>query len=218
MRTEAAMQSYYAARAREYDRVYEKPERQADLRLLEQWLPTKFAGKRVFEVACGTGYWTQFIAPVTPEVVAIDAAAETMEIAEGRVSTHKVKFMVGDAYRLPSHLGQFEAAFAGFWFSHVPRSRQREFLESLNSLLIPGANVVMVDNLYVMSSNHPITEHDAEGNTYQTRKLSDGTEHRVLKNFPCQDELLRAIEGLGARPSYQALDYYWMFEYVVTKP
>jgi hypothetical protein len=32
---ETTMQSYYAQRAREYDRVYEKPERQADLKKRE---------------------------------------------------------------------------------------------------------------------------------------------------------------------------------------
>jgi hypothetical protein len=36
--TDAAMQDYYAARAREYDEVYRKPERQADLREIERWL------------------------------------------------------------------------------------------------------------------------------------------------------------------------------------
>ena len=30
------MKAYYAARAKEYDQIYAKPERQADLRLIEQ--------------------------------------------------------------------------------------------------------------------------------------------------------------------------------------
>ena len=44
------MQSYYALRANEYDRVYLKPERQADLRQIEQWLPSVLAGATVLEV------------------------------------------------------------------------------------------------------------------------------------------------------------------------
>jgi demethylmenaquinone methyltransferase/2-methoxy-6-polyprenyl-1,4-benzoquinol methylase len=55
---EASMAAYYAARAAEYEAVYAKPERQADLRLLEAWLPGVFAGRRVLEVAAGTGRWT----------------------------------------------------------------------------------------------------------------------------------------------------------------
>lgn len=50
------MQAYYAARAREYDQDCAKPERQADLRAIERWLPPLFAGTRVLEVACGTAY------------------------------------------------------------------------------------------------------------------------------------------------------------------
>ena len=37
------LQSYYRSRAPEYDRVYLKPERQADLRDIERWLPRKLA-------------------------------------------------------------------------------------------------------------------------------------------------------------------------------
>jgi demethylmenaquinone methyltransferase/2-methoxy-6-polyprenyl-1,4-benzoquinol methylase len=39
MQADAAMQAYYAARAREYDQVCAKPERQADRRAIERWLP-----------------------------------------------------------------------------------------------------------------------------------------------------------------------------------
>lgn len=53
------MQSYYAARASEYERIYAKPERQADLRRLESMIPAMFARCNVLEIASGTGYWTQ---------------------------------------------------------------------------------------------------------------------------------------------------------------
>jgi len=75
------MQDYYAARAAEYDTVYLKPERQADLRQIERWLPGVFVHRSVLEIACGTGYWTQFLAPVCTSIVAIDAAPETLRIA-----------------------------------------------------------------------------------------------------------------------------------------
>src|SRR5687767_15141919 len=114
------MQSYYAARATEYDRVYLKPERQADLRRIEEWLPDVFAGCSVLEIACGTGYWTQFFAPRCTRVVAIDAARETMEIARSRVPPGKVEFVTADAYNIPTQSMQFNAGFAGFWWSHIP--------------------------------------------------------------------------------------------------
>jgi SAM-dependent methyltransferase len=86
---EASMQSYYAARAPEYDSVYRKLERQPDLRSIEGWLPPRFTGETVLEIACGTGYWTQFIAPSAARIVAVDLAPETLRIAFSKTSQAK---------------------------------------------------------------------------------------------------------------------------------
>ena len=208
------MQTYSADRAHEYDTIYAKPERQADLRLIEAWLPQVFRGCTVLEIACGTGYWTQFIAPVASEVVALDSSPETMEIAKGRVPPGKVEFVVGDAYALPDLGREFARGFAGFWHSHVPVSRVREFLQGFHARLGPGAKVVLLDNLYVEGSSTPISERDAEGNTYQTRTLRNGTTHRVLKNFPTESELRALTEGLCSELQYRTWQHYWAVEYV----
>jgi ubiquinone/menaquinone biosynthesis C-methylase UbiE len=207
------MQSYYSARAPEYDSIYLRLERQPDLRAIERWLPPRLAGETVLEIACGTGYWTQFIAPSATSVVAVDAAPETMRIAEARVPKGKVRFVVGDAYALAAELGEFSAAFAGFWFSHVPKARRREFLLGIGRLLRPGSTVVLLDNHYVAGSSSPRSDEDAEGNTYQTRVLADGSAHRVLKNFPTEAELQAAVAGLGTSGTLTCWQYYWAFEY-----
>ncbi|MES2025844.1 MAG: class I SAM-dependent methyltransferase [Pseudomonadota bacterium] len=214
--TDASLQPYYAARASEYDAVYLKPERQADLREIEQWLPSHFVDKHVLEVACGTGYWTQFIAPVASGITAIDATVETLEIATKRLRDDKVAFLVGDAYALPQREEKFDAAFAGFWFSHVPKARQREFLSGLSSRLKSGAKVVLLDNRYVEGSSSAIVEQDGEGNTFQTRTLGNGTTHHVLKNFPSGVELQALIGGFGEKAVFKTWPFFWSFEYVVT--
>ena len=209
------MKEYYAARAKEYDKIYSKPERQADLRLIETWLPQNYIGKHVLEIAAGTGYWTQFIAPVAASLVALDASAETFEVARNRVSEKHVQWLIGDAYEIPMPDPLFDASFAGFWFSHVPKSRRREFLIGLNRVLQKGAKVIFLDNSYVQGSSTPLTETDDEGNTYQHRTLADGSLHSVLKNFPTEYELIESIDGLGAHPAYRTWQYFWAFEYEV---
>lgn len=206
------MKEYYSARAPEYDRIYSKPERQNDLRAIEAWLPTVFAGRRVLDLACGTGYWTQFIARVAEHVLAVDASTQTMEIAKDRVDPGKVEFAVGDAYA-PPRCG-YEGGFAGFWISHVPKARVRDFVAGFNTALAPGARVVLLDNRYIEGSSTPISETDGEGNTYQTRKLEDGTSHRVLKNFPGEQELREVMQGLYAELTFKTWQYYWAVEYV----
>ncbi|MEJ0007715.1 MAG: class I SAM-dependent methyltransferase [Steroidobacteraceae bacterium] len=206
---------YYAARATEYDDIYRKPERQADLRKIEGWLPPLFTNRRVLEVACGTGYWTQFIAPVADHVVALDTSAEVIEIAKTRVPIRRVTFHVADAYQLPTGLGICTAAFAGFWFSHVPKGRRREFLRGLNASLATGATVILLDNRYVSGSSSALSDVDSDGNTFQVRKLKDGSTHRVLKNFPSEPELKVALQDLDLAGIYTEWDHYWAVQYTV---
>ncbi len=211
------MRAYYAARANEYDGIYRKPERQTDLRAIEAWLPSRFDGREVLEIACGTGYWTQFIAARASSMVAVDAAAETIRIAESRVPKDKVRFVIGDAYALPDGLGDFDAVFAGFWFSHVLVARRHAFLSGLAKVIKPGARVILLDNRFVPGSSTPISERDADGNTYQVRRLNDGSTHRVLKNFPTEKELQAAIAGLGTDGTLREWQYYWAFEYIAAR-
>ena len=213
-----SMREYYAARAQEYDRVYLKPERQQDLRAIERWLPSVFETKTLLEVACGTGYWTQFIAGAARELVAVDASAEVLDIARTRVGSDVASFIVGDAYRLPVGSRRFDAAFAGFWFSHVPKARVREFLRELHRTLEPGAKVVLLDNRFVPGSSTPVSERDDEGDTYQVRRLEDGSTHRVLKNFPSEAELREAVAGLSREVRLHEWQYFWALEYVVAAP
>jgi ubiquinone/menaquinone biosynthesis C-methylase UbiE len=205
---------YYRRRAGEYEAIYAKPERQADLAVLRQVVPERLAGRRVLEIACGTGYWTVLVAPLAASILATDMAEEPMAIARAKsYPPSRVSFAAADAYALGDELGRFDAALAMFWWSHVPLSEIGKFLSSLHRRLEPGARVVMMDNLYIDGSSTPIAERDAEGNTYQLRRLADGGENRVLKNFPSEDGLRAALHPHALRFTYRALEYYWLAEY-----
>jgi len=210
-----AMQDYYAARAAEYDRVYAKPERQDDLRAVERWLPARFTGRRVLEIACGTGWWTRFIASAAKHVVALDAAPETLAIARERLAGLPVDLVAGDAYDPPRAAPPHDAAFAGFWLSHVPRARLGAVLAGLHAVLQPEATVVFLDNRWVPGSSTPLAERDEAGDTWQLRRLDDGTTHRVLKNF-LEEAELRALAPCDAtRVGYTAWRHYWALEYAL---
>ena len=75
------LETYYAQRAAEYEKIYHKPERQADLARMRNDIPALFKGARVLEIACGTGYWTPLIAAQAEAVTAIDFNEETLAIA-----------------------------------------------------------------------------------------------------------------------------------------
>jgi len=201
---------YYRRRAGEYEAIYAKPERQPDLLVLKKRFSELLKNTRVLEVACGTGYWTTVLSNAAASVTATDLAEEPMAIARAKpYPKRNVTFAEADAYALPAGLGRFDAAFAGFWWSHVPRERIAEYTASLHARLEPAARVVMFDNLYVDGNSTPVVETDAAGNTYQLRELADGSRFRVLKNFPTKDELRALFPGIH----YRALRYYWFAEY-----
>jgi demethylmenaquinone methyltransferase/2-methoxy-6-polyprenyl-1,4-benzoquinol methylase len=209
---ESELTGYYRRRAGEYESIYAKPERQADLLVLKKKFSELLKNTRLLEVACGTGYWTAVLANAATSVVATDLAEEPMNIARAKpYPKANVTFAEADAYALPESLGRFDAAFAGFWWSHVPRERIAQFTASLHARLDQGARVVMFDNLFVEGNSTPIVETDAAGNTYQMRELADGSRFRVLKNFPSKEELRGLFPGIH----YRALQYYWMAEYKV---
>lgn len=206
----AELVDYYRRRAAEYEAIYAKPERQSDLALLRNIIPERLRGARVLEIACGTGYWTELVARVAAQVVATDLAEEPIRIAQGKHYAAPRRFVVADAYALPEALGRFDAALAVFWWSHIPRQRIAQFVDSLSPRLEPGARVILVDNRFVEGSSSPISEIDAHGNTYQLRSLRDGAQLRVLKNFTSETEL-RAHLPPSLR--LELLEYYWLAEY-----
>ena len=208
------METYYAQRAAEYERIYAKPERQADLARMRKDIPALFRGARVLEIACGTGYWTPLIAEQAESVTALDYNEETMEIARRKsYPKNNVTFQQGDAYALPGWPRRFSACYAGFWWSHVPLAKLDGFLAGLTRHVEPGSTVAFMDNRYVEGSSTPISRRDADGNTYQQRGLDDGSRHEVLKNFPTAQELRARLGRFGGAVGYTDYEYYWVATY-----
>src|SRR5688500_9793360 len=208
------LEAYYARRAAEYERIYAKPERQADLARMRKDIPALFKGARVLEIACGTGYWTPLIAEQADSVVALDYNEETLAIARSKkYPRSNVQFQQGDAYALPAWPRRFSACYAGFWWSHIPLGRVDGFLKSLEKALEPGATVAFMDNRYVDGSSTKICRTDPDGNTYQARKLADGSSHEVLKNFPTAAELRQRLGRFGGDFGFTEYEYYWIATY-----
>jgi SAM-dependent methyltransferase len=211
MKPASNLPDYYARRAGEYEKIFAKPERQPDLACLRTLLPGLFVGRVVLEVACGTGYWTHVISGS-----ATDINEYVLEIAQHKAyPKQNVEFKIADAYTLANVTGRFSAGFAGFWWSHIPKQRLSHFLDCFHSKLCPGALVVFLDNNYVEGSSTPITRRDNDGNTFQKRKLEDGAEFEVLKNFPTGTELRANVNALADDVKVTQFKYYWCLRYTL---
>src|SRR3954463_9739481 len=76
--------SYYSNRAKEYEKIYSRPERQNDLRQATQILQEILRDKDVFEIACGTGYWTKYLAETAKNIVATDINSTVLDVARSK--------------------------------------------------------------------------------------------------------------------------------------
>lgn len=203
--------AYYAKRASEYERIYAKPERQSDLSALRTRVGGMFAGRNVLELACGTGWWTPILAQGAVRVTALDLNEEVLAIARTKdLPSGKVEFVRDSAFAIPDFSRRHDALFAGFWWSHVRLEELDAFLASAVAAVAPGSLVAFLDNRYVEGSSTPVSRRDAQGNTYQTRKLADGSRHEVLKNFPEPDELIQRASRCGVDAHVELLEHYWL--------
>lgn len=214
MSEESDLRGYYARRAADYERIYARPERQADLSKLSEHLRLRLAGRDVLEVACGTGYWTAIVAPAARSVLATDVGEEVLAVARAKAwPGGRVRFAQADAFSPGGLGGPFSAGLSAFWWSHVKRRDLPRFLGALHAELAPGAVVVHADNRFVPGSSTPIHRTDAAGNTWQIRRLSDGSAHEILKNFPMADELRSAVAPWADHAEVLELTYFWCLTY-----
>ena len=211
------IKQYYSQRAFEYEKIYQKPERQEELKKLKEFISKAFESKDVLEIACGTGYWTQFIAESARSIYAIDSSKEVLNLAEQKdYKKCKVCFLESNAYSLKNLDGSFNGGFCGFWWSHIPKSRVKHFIKTFHSKLSEDAHVVIIDNRYVEGNSTEISRTDSDGNTYQIRKLENGNEYEVLKNYPEEQEITTLLTPYVNKIQYISFKYYWLCKYRVS--
>jgi demethylmenaquinone methyltransferase/2-methoxy-6-polyprenyl-1,4-benzoquinol methylase len=191
------LRRYYARRAPEYDDWYQRRGRydhpesnliwQTELGRLKH-LARHFGSGRVLDIACGTGYWTRWIAsnPQVAEVVALDQSVEMLEQTANRLRGVGLQatMLRGDAYALPFADQSFDRCFSGFFLGHVLPDRLWRILAEMRRVLRPDGALLVFDSLFL--AGHDTVE-------IQDRLLADGAHYRVLKVFFTPQSLADAL-------------------------
>jgi len=204
-----SQQAYYRARADEYDEWWERRGRYGlDPEANKQWkqeiseLRVLFDSLSldgdVVELAPGTGYWTELLAQRARSVTAIEGAPEMIACNRARLGpmVDAVTFIQHDIFDwVPPR--RFDAMVFCFWISHVPRRRLARFLATCRTALNTGAPLFFVDNL----SEQPgfsVDEVRSDSRSELTqRRLNDGREFTIIKNFYEPEELRDAARSAG---------------------
>ena len=134
--------AYYRARAGEYDQSMRELGRYLSMggsvaghpgKEDEQEIATLLGAlegirpfNTVLELACGTGWWTQWLAQHARHVTAVDAAEEMLALNRERVNAANVHHVLADVFSWKPDR-RYDLVFFAFWLSHVPQERFAAF-------------------------------------------------------------------------------------------
>ncbi|NET31701.1 MAG: methyltransferase domain-containing protein [Cyanothece sp. SIO1E1] len=204
---------YYKLRAKEYEAIYQKPERQHDLSRIREYLSQQFKDQEILEIACGTGYWTQILATSAHKILATDINSEVLDIAKHKSYTPaKVKFQVQDLFRLREPKYLHGGLFGGFILSHISRSQWQQFFTLCLSQIQKGSTMIFLDNRYVAGSSTPISKTDQDHNTYQIRRLRSGEVFEIMKNFPTESDIKQCLAQSIEDWEWKTWKHYWLLQ------
>ena len=174
-------------------------------------------GRRVLEIACGTGVWTRLIVDVAASVLATDASPRILARAKKLVCHGKeipvgrMRFLLLDAYDLGSAPGEFDAALAINWFQHVPCTRHAEFLDVLHKKLRRGATVFIGTSHRSEKWRADLFRPSGEPDYYSTRARPDGSQYKVIDNLFSKEELGRIFAPVAKRLHFRSAQaYFWI--------
>ena len=213
------LRRYYDRRASGYEEGYERDDAvfQAELTEMIDAAKKTLADRRILEIACGTGYWTEKVAEVAEHITATDVSPVALaEAKKKNLDPAKVRFQETDAFDLTATSGKFDAGLACFWFSHVPKARIDEFLAGFHSRLGKGSLVFMADNTFEEGRGGEFIREEGAQDTFKIRTLSDGSKHKVLKNYYDEDQLKSILSPLSKNLTIHTGKWFWWVSYQVT--
>jgi 2-polyprenyl-3-methyl-5-hydroxy-6-metoxy-1,4-benzoquinol methylase len=161
----------------------------------------------VLELACGTGWWTQWLAQHALNVTAVDAAEEMLTLNRARVNAGNVRYMLADVFSWQPDR-QFDLVFFAFWLSHVPQDRFAAFWQLIRDSLTANGRVFFVDELDSEQARSQETRVDDDA---VLRELDDGQQFRAVKVFYQPSALELKLHALGWNVEVRAAGhrFYW---------
>lgn len=158
----------------------------------------------VLELACGTGWWTQLLAPDAESVTAVDAAPEMLELARQRVENANVRYVRSNVFEFEPE-PRYDLVFFGFWLSHVPHDRFTAFWQIVRNAVSPTGHVFFIDELEDDATPERRVSRDEVVRTVQ------GREFRAVKVFYRPQELEARLRALGWQATVETAGrhFYW---------
>jgi SAM-dependent methyltransferase len=173
------MRDYYARRAAEYDatswEVLDPSEREPVGRFV-----AALSQGRVLDIGCGTGFLTRLL---RGSVVAVDQSEEMLELARLRVPYSE--FLCVDVPPLPFADRSFDLALSSAVYSHLQTDIER--VAFVAEALRVAQELVVLEQVW---------QPGREPESWEPRRLRDGSEYRVFKRYFTPSELARELHAV----------------------
>lgn len=209
--------AYYDSIAAHYDNAAAEvaDEQLEDLDEAREQISTLLAGHRILELGCGSGAWTEVLAETAESIVATDASAAMLELAQMHgEDLDNVEYRLMDALALPADLGtgedKFTAVFLGGLWAHLTRKQQDDLLQSLKKRLGKDVLLVLFDDNYVEGESAVTVRTDLLGNTHEFQLDADGKQHELVKNYPTDSALRKRVGVAGREIRVARWEFYWV--------
>jgi 2-polyprenyl-3-methyl-5-hydroxy-6-metoxy-1,4-benzoquinol methylase len=221
---------YYRARAPEYDRWFLRQGRydHGDV-ATSRWFAeveevrtalsaSPIDGADVLELAAGTGIWTEQLVGRAAHLTAVDASVEMISLNRQRLGARAddVSYVAADLFAWkPDH--RFDAVVFCFWVSHIPVARIDGSLATVASMLHPGGHVFFVDGRREPSSTAADHILPNVGEESMVRRLDDGREFHIVKNFWDAAELAGRCRKAGLDVDVRETATYFQYGFGVRR-
>jgi SAM-dependent methyltransferase len=164
----------------------------------------------VLEFAGGTGNWTVELARLAESVTIVDASPEAVAIAQEKVTSGNVTWIVEDIFKYRPER-RYDTVFFSFWLSHLPTERFDQFWALVDVCLVPDGRVFFIDNAHPSGVPECTQLHsDPTGSSIagidsvtdlstgiSTRLAADGATYDLVKIWREPDELRYRLASLG---------------------
>ena len=111
-------------------------------------------GKRVLDIACGSGYGSKILAEAAASVVGVDVAEDAVAYASHYFSTKNASFKVGDGVSIPLGDASVDVVISFETIEHI--QDYERFLDEVKRVLTPGGLLLLStpNDLEFAEGNH----------------------------------------------------------------
>jgi 2-polyprenyl-3-methyl-5-hydroxy-6-metoxy-1,4-benzoquinol methylase len=111
-------------------------------------------GRRVLDIASGSGYGSQMLAGVASSVVGVDVDKDAVAYAQERFAADNLTFLIGDGVQIPLEDDSVDVVVSFETIEHI--ADYRTFVSEVDRVLAPGGILVLStpNDLEVPKGNH----------------------------------------------------------------